>query len=411
MRTAFSRACNFSRREYELLHELEDYPFMYPWMDHTRMRRDRQYWDRLAFRRSRRHVHLRRSRGGPWGRHFNYEYDVDKDMDMNLSDKLHLEMARKQQLLQMQLSQKRIRDGRTTLLAKTRGETPRTTLDSRSEITASSNYSDYNAGDNNNDNASGDGNDRDKDEDNVTVSNSVSVSHGSYSNDSGNDSDDGDITEIHLVVDNLLPLIKDLVEFGKQCDRLHERASIPAELSAQTIPNLTFEVLAAVARLAISIREWVDERKRNAATESTLAQTVQLVRSVRLPRITRLAAAARGQQLPNIQKGDIQGAENGVVIRTGSTTSSSVVSDSRPLLEDAETTTTILDELPGLVRDHVGSVMDRVRNQMCDHLEDIVRDAVRSEMERQQEVSDGVSLSPSEKRKSRGWAGYLRGVI
>lgn len=106
-----------------------------------------------------------------------------------------------------------------------------------------------------------------------------------------------DDTKIHLVVDSLLSLVKDIVEFGKQCDQLHEAMARRAKDSssdpaAETIESLTFEVFAAVVRLAVSVE--------NATTNKTmLAQTARLLRTVRLARITRLAAMAT-QQLPEL---------------------------------------------------------------------------------------------------------------
>lgn len=185
---------------------------------------------------------------------------------------------------------------------------------------------------------------------------------------------------------------------------------LPPDLSVQTITDLTFEVSAAVARLALSIKDWSDGR--SPTTESLLAQTVRLVKSVRLARITRLAAAAESQLLPHLQKGDHQGAENDTAIETEPGTSGRAGSDSpAQLLQDgaAATTTALLDELPSLVRDQVSSVLDRVRDQMSEQLRDLVRDAVRAEMDRQQEVAEVASLSPSEMRRSRIWGAFSWG--
>ncbi|KAJ0123799.1 hypothetical protein J7T55_012269 [Diaporthe amygdali] len=145
----------------------------------------------------------------------------------------------------------------------------------------------------------------------------------------------------------------------------------------QTITDLTFEVSAAVARLAISIKDWSDGR--SPTTESLLAQT---------------------------------GVENDTPIETEPGASGRAGSDSpAQLLQNgsAATKTALLDELPSLVRDQVSSVRDQVRDQMSEQLRDLVRDAVRAEMERQQDVAEVASLSPSEMRRSRLWGAFSWG--
>lgn len=74
------------------------------------------------------------------------------------------------------------------------------------------------------------------------------------------DNEEDDNIEPDMVVNNLLPLVKDLVEFGKRCDELQEIAdrsdnnSIPAA-AARALENLSFEVVVAMARISISLNK------------------------------------------------------------------------------------------------------------------------------------------------------------
>jgi len=112
---------------------------------------------------------------------------------------------------------------------------------------------------------------------------------------------------VHLVVGNLLSLVDDLVRFGKQCDRLHDAVAVQkpprrgggsssggpgpgtSEQTQATIRDLTFEVFAAVARLAVTL----GTGPRLPSPE----QTVLLLTTVRLPRIAKLAAACEQQMI------------------------------------------------------------------------------------------------------------------
>lgn len=111
---------------------------------------------------------------------------------------------------------------------------------------------------------------------------------------------DGNI-ELHLVLDSLLPLVRDIIEFGRECDRLHETATQHesdniSDVVVRTNTDLTFELLAAVARLSTSIDQWRRHRNhlysRSTDMETSLlslAETVRLLGTVRLPRINKLA--------------------------------------------------------------------------------------------------------------------------
>ena len=115
----------------------------------------------------------------------------------------------------------------------------------------------------------------------------------------------GDGTPMHLVVGDLLSLVEDLVRFGKQCDRLHDAVQKPprrgsggggtgtgtstSRQNQATVRDLTFEVFAAVARLAVALSM--------GSSFPSPEQTVLLLTTVRLPRITKLAAACEQQMM------------------------------------------------------------------------------------------------------------------
>lgn len=164
---------------------------------------------------------------------------------------------------------------------------------------------------------------------------------------------DGDDNEIdgdgnipmHLIPDSLLPLVKDIIGFGKECDQLHATAAQRdsdgiSAVAAKTNADLTFELLAAMTRLAMSIEHWHRHRRHHHSSTAfdistySLAETVRLLRTVRLARITKLAAVIR-QQSPNLQE----------VMRP---------------------------------------VLDQHEDQIFERMQDIVRDTVRVELERQQ---------------------------
>lgn len=193
----------------------------------------------------------------------------------------------------------------------------------------------------------------------------------------GYDDDDREVqhyhTDMHLVVDNLLPLVRDLVKFGKQIDQYYGTTA-RNDTDVATWDDLTFEVLAAVARLATSIDEWSTVNKmrggytgRLVPADALLAQKVHLLVSVRLPRITKLSAAVSQQRWQLNTEHDNDGARN----------------EPKPvLLQEAATTT--LDKLPALVEEELAPFMGQLRDKMCEQMQVIVRDAVRSELERQQ---------------------------
>lgn len=77
-----------------------------------------------------------------------------------------------------------------------------------------------------------------------------------YGSDESSNSSDETVDEgnmkIRQVVGELLPLVKHIVEFGKQCDWSH-RAAVPDQ-DAETIKRLTFEPFVVLARLSVSIK-------------------------------------------------------------------------------------------------------------------------------------------------------------
>lgn len=162
-----------------------------------------------------------------------------------------------------------------------------------------------------------------------------------------NESDgDGNIP-MHLILDSLLPLVKDIIGFGKECDQLHATAAQRdsdgiSAVAAKTNADLTFELLAAVTRLAMSIEHWHQHRRhhqsRTAFDISTysLAETVRLLRTVRLARITKLAAVIK-QQSPNLQE------------------------MLRPVLNQHEDQ--IFERMQGIVRDTVRVELERQQNR------------------------------------------------
>lgn len=161
------------------------------------------------------------------------------------------------------------------------------------------------------------------------------------------ESDEEEVSEMHLVLDSLLRLLEDLVESGKECDRLHEKAvqreaDCASSAAVEVLADLTYEVFSSVARLALALERWL-ERPRRRFVESgsspdksatSLAATVRLLGTVRLPRINKLTAEAR-KHFP----------------------------DSR----DAE-----------------GLVLKKYQDKMMEDMRHMVRDAVRAEMETQQ---------------------------
>lgn len=230
-----------------------------------------------------------------------------RNVDMDLSDRIHREMARQQQ----------------SLREKPAGALEKTDLLSTSTTLSSISQDD---------------------------------SHDSNDIDSNGDVKDGKSNiEIHQVVDELLILLKEIVGFGKQCDQLHSNAASVED--AETIKKLTFEVFAAVVRLTVSLKDY------NAARDTTIAkasfsQTVHLLSTVRLCRITRLAAAVTRK------------------------------------------------ELPYLIQEKLTPILDSLRDQMCEQvskqIQETVREAVQSELVRQ-----GKAPPPQEKQRSRNWPGIF----
>jgi hypothetical protein len=247
-----------------------------------------------------------------------------------------------------------------------------------------------------------------------------------FGSDGGSDDgDDGDSdAKIHIVVDSLLPLVKDLVQFGKLCDRLHAAAAQRPtddeedDSVVQMIQDLTFEVFAALMRLAVSVQTWRTSKELNDSPDHDtlpLEQTVHLLRTVRLPRLARLAASATEQlqqQLPHLSNGDRgNGDKNDASVGLEPATSDDKEGDSRrPPLQTQEAAAEIaaavaerlvrehlsvlssqgtgtaaavaLGELPRLVREEVAPVLDEFQKKMCQQIGDLVRDAVRHETAR-----------------------------
>lgn len=191
----------------------------------------------------------------------------------------------------------------------------------------------------------------------------------------GDGDGEGD-TNIHLVVDNLLHLMQDIVEFGKQCDQLHSVAaqrhlsSDPEShslIDTETMQSLAFELLTAVARLATSIEIWKDN-DNTAGTERALAQltqTVRLLKTVRLPRINKLAAAAQHQ---------LEGPRN--MLMPG--TFNSEGDDERLLLSQG-TIASMLNELPSLMQKELTPVLDQMQEQLYKRLQGVIGEATHTQ--------------------------------
>lgn len=263
--------------------------------------------------------------------------------DMDQSDKVALEMARQQQLFQARLSREE-QGGRWT-------KPDEKTTAGRLGSTSSSDEGELKYNDDN------------REED----------SH----------------REMHLVVDNLLPLVKDLVEFGKQSDEFHGTTAQP-DTDIAIWNDLTFEVLAAVARLATILEEWrqISEVQHFTSNEEviaddSLAQTVRLLVTVRLPRITRLAAAVSQRRSELIIEHDNR-----------------TKNEPKPMLLQ-ETVMATLNELPALVQKELEPIMGQLRDDVCEQMQTIVSGAVRSELERQQrnqeEAAEVQSMYPPKK--------------
>ncbi|KAJ4411330.1 hypothetical protein N0V82_009019 [Gnomoniopsis sp. IMI 355080] len=249
-------------------------------------------------------------------------YSIFRNVDMDVSDEIVLDLTRQQQMLQKQLINKVQGDGVTDTPGKMRPLSISTRSEDEGELRI--------------DDVSDDGDDKDTDD-----SDNSDNSDGRDSSNNDSSSNDGDSKmDIHLVVDELLSLVKEMVEFGKQCDRLHR--TVASAEDKETIKRLTFEVFAAVARLAVSMGEWEKDVNSTAANDS-LGQT-------------KLAAAVS------------------------------------------------LNELPCLVREEMSPMLDRLRDQMCEQMRDLVRDAVRDELERHREAVEGTSLAPMEQQRSHKWS-------
>ncbi|KAK3354077.1 hypothetical protein B0T25DRAFT_545945 [Lasiosphaeria hispida] len=94
-----------------------------------------------------------------------------------------------------------------------------------------------------------------------------------------------DLPPIYLIVDDLLSLLRDLIHYSTMCDTAHDalrgrgRKSSP-DHARETVDDLTFEVFAAVLRLALAIKT------RNTPE---LWKTISLLKAARQPRMARLA--------------------------------------------------------------------------------------------------------------------------
>lgn len=213
-----------------------------------------------------------------------------------------------------------------------------------------------------------------------------------------NDDDDGhNDLELHLVVDNLLPLVKHIVEFGKQCDRLHRMTA--RRDSNNTVGDLTFEVFAALARLAISINKWHseqdDDREDRATANSLLAETVRLLGTVRLPHIRKLATTA-SKQLSGLHDEDDNNDKSKFLASSETGESSS----------DGNNETPPLHELSVLVRAEMAPVLEQLRADMSvdiQNLQDAILKELNCRLKPQDEVAEVSSLPPERK----GWSSRL----
>ncbi|KKY34091.1 hypothetical protein UCDDA912_g05968 [Diaporthe ampelina] len=193
--------------------------------------------------------------------------------------------------------------------------------------------------------------------------------------DNDHNSEDGNM-EPHMVVNDLLPLVRDIVEFGKRCDELQEIATrlqekgVPAS-AAGAMQSLSFEIVAAVARIVTSISE-SGARSPFASTSSTImvAQTVHLIRTVRIPRIAKLAEAA-AQHLSHGEAA--QSTRNDAVLESGPAVPTDGDCDGQQRELQLEVAAAI-DNLPGLVQDKVTSIIDQFQDEMCKRMESIVEE-------------------------------------
>jgi len=204
----------------------------------------------------------------------------------------------------------------------------------------------------------------------------------------------GDETPIHLVVGELLSLVEGLVRFGKQCDRLHDAVQKPprrgsssgggatgtgTRSSMQTqaaIRDLTFEVFAAMARLAVAL-------SRESSFPSP-EQMVLLLTTVRLPRITKLAAACEQKMMDDRM--------------AGSGFSPSANTNTEQLVDDVAAA--VVDRLKGLLGRQAtqiatnGNSINQDLNSFSSSSEfqDQIRDAVRHEVKLQAHGTETASL-------------------
>ncbi|KAG6354603.1 hypothetical protein INS49_004621 [Diaporthe citri] len=286
-------------------------------------------------------------------RHFIHR---TKEVDMDLNGKIFVEMARQQQMLEKRLSQHGQSDSMSEVPGKGKG----------------------------------------KGKGSIPSSDEGGLDNNNY-DDKRND------TEIHLVLDKFLLILKDIVEFGKQCDWLH--GTTAGHGTDNNIKALTFEVFAAVVRLAVSLNKWeTDTRECNMNTahiDALLAQTVRLLATVRLPRIVNLATAA-SHPLPHLGHGYGNSAEPNIIASSEAGASGSNDGYHKPLLpQDAAMMT--LKELPLLVREEVAPMLDELRAGMCEQMREIVQDAIQSKLERQQRAQEEMAEVRSISSQRRGW--------
>lgn len=97
-------------------------------------------------------------------------------------------------------------------------------------------------------------------------------------------------TRIIWLLSDLLPLVRDLVQYGDRCSRYHDEVIATKDsISTQTvkiIEDLTFELFSAVIRLSICM----DGDKDSPRSMGQLLRTMKLLSTIRLERIHELDA-------------------------------------------------------------------------------------------------------------------------
>lgn len=166
--------------------------------------------------------------------------------------------------------------------------------------------------------------------------------------------------------------MENVIKFAKRCDTAHQIAArsdthdIPAA-AAEAAENMTFEVFESIARISNLIEPF----KNYPVTGDwrNLAITLHLINTVRMPRMAKLADIVDVYLLHS---------QDRTTVSFESDTATTTKGDGN----DGQTTK--INNLPDLVREEVTSAFDRFVDQMGDKMQELIQDAVRREMQRQE---------------------------